>query len=104
MSLFSNIFKKHAPVNYKELVKHGARIIDVRSKGEFESGHVSGAKNVPLDTIASQLEKFGKKSDVIIVCCASGGRSGMAKHVLHGLGYTNVHNGGGWQSLQKELQ
>lgn len=96
--------KKKEDVDYKELIKQGAVILDVRSKNEFEGGHVKGALNIPLDTLSSNFKRIGDKDTYIITCCMSGGRSSMAKSILHGAGYDNVHNGGGWHSLQSKLQ
>jgi rhodanese-related sulfurtransferase len=97
-------FKKKEEVDYKELIKQGAVILDVRSKEEFEGGHVKGALNIPLGTLPSNFKKVGDKDTYIITCCMSGGRSTMAKDILHKAGYDNVHNGGGWHSLQSKLQ
>lgn len=98
------LFKKREEVNYKELIKQGAVVLDVRSKEEFESGHVKGAINIPLDILSSGIKKIGDKNTYIITCCMSGGRSSIAKNILHGAGYDNVHDGGGWYSLQSKLQ
>ncbi len=70
-------------------------IIDVRSPGEFAGGHVRGSVNIPLDrfaeTIAAQVPD---KSSPVILCCASGGRSGMACSFMQQMGYQQVSNGG----------
>lgn len=103
MSILQELFGKKEEVNYKELIKQGAVVLDVRSKEEFEGGHVKGALNIPLDTLSSNLKKIGDKDTYIITCCMSGGRSSVAKNILHSAGYDNVHNGGGWHSLQNKL-
>ena len=90
-------------VNLAELVKNGAVIVDVRTKGEYAGGHVKGSINIPLDQLKSNLKKF-KKEDTIITCCASGMRSASAKSVLKSSGFENVHNGGGWMSLNNKLR
>lgn len=97
------LFEKKEEVDVKNLVKEGAVILDVRSKDEFAGGHVKGAINIPLDTLTSNVSKLGGKDTYIITCCMSGGRSSMAKNILHAAGYDNVHNGGGWHSLQNKL-
>jgi rhodanese-related sulfurtransferase len=89
-------------VNYSELVKNGAQIIDVRTPGEFKAGHIRGAVNIPLQTISSQLGRI-KKDKPVITCCASGMRSASAKSILKSSGFEEVHNGGGWMSLQGKL-
>jgi rhodanese-related sulfurtransferase len=100
MSFFSKLFGIK-PVDYKEWVKNGAMIIDVRSVGEFKSGHIKGSVNIPLPEITSSLSKI-PKNKVIIACCASGMRSGAAKGILKSKGY-DVHNGGSWASLNAKI-
>ena len=90
-------------VDYAELVKKGAIILDVRSKGEYASGHIKGSTNISVDTIASNLDKLKDKNQPIITCCASGMRSASAKSILTSKGYTQVYNGGSWGSLQNKL-
>lgn len=89
-------------VDYKELVKNGAVIIDVRSPNEFQFGHIKNSINIPLQSIGSQLSKIDKNK-VVITCCASGMRSASAKSILKAKGYSVVHNGGGWNSLKNKL-
>lgn len=88
--------------DFAALVKAGAQIIDVRSREEYSTGHLKGSVNIPLQNLLEQLNKISKEKSVI-VCCASGMRSGSAKTVLQSKGYT-VYNGGGWTSLERKLQ
>ena len=90
-------------VDYASLVKQGAIVVDVRTKGEFSNGHIRGSINIPVDQIRNNLHRFSDKNKVIITCCASGNRSGTAKNILKGKGYRQVYNGGGWMSLQYKL-
>ena len=90
-------------VNYADLVKQGAIILDVRSKGEYSGGHINGSINISVDTLSSNLGKLKDKNKTIITCCASGMRSASAKSILKSNGYTNVYNGGGWSSLKNKL-
>lgn len=72
-----------------------ALIIDVRSAGEFASGHVDGALNLPLDRFAQDHTNAAPdKSRQIIVYCHSGARSGQATRFLEQLNYEKVVNGG----------
>jgi len=64
--------------DYAQLVKDGAIIIDVRSKGEFAGGHIRGSINISLDKIGSNISQLKKKNKPIITCCASGMRSASA--------------------------
>lgn len=90
-------------VDYADLVKKGAVILDVRTKGEYAGGHIRGSVNIPVDQLNNNTSRFTDKNKVIITCCASGNRSGMAKNILKGKGYTQVYNGGGWMSLQNKI-
>jgi rhodanese-related sulfurtransferase len=106
MNILNKIFGAGEEVNKKdlrELHKEGAVIMDVRSRSEFDGGHIKGAINIPVDTLATNLTKLGDKDSYIITCCASGGRSSIAKSILTSAGYKNVHNGGGWQSLRSKI-
>ncbi|MFT3751388.1 MAG: rhodanese-like domain-containing protein [Paludibacter sp.] len=69
-------------VNLADLVKEGAMIIDVRTKGEYAAGHINGSVNIPLDNLAGKMNKLKNKNNVIITCCASGARSASAKGIL----------------------
>ena len=89
-------------IDYKELMAQGAVIVDVRTAAEFKSGHIRGSINLPLQTLSSQLNKI-KKDKPVITCCASGMRSASAKSILRNAGFEQVHNGGGWSSLQNKL-
>jgi len=89
--------------DYTDLVKNGALILDVRSQAEFKTGHIKGAINIPVNQLQQNLGKLKDKNQNIITCCASGMRSASAKAILKNSGYPNVHNGGGWTSLQNKL-
>lgn len=89
-------------LNYQELKARGVQIIDVRSKGEFDQGHINGSVNIPLPSLSNQLNKI-KRDRPVITCCASGMRSASAKSVLQSNGYSEVYNGGGWSSLNQKL-
>ncbi|MEL7123892.1 MAG: rhodanese-like domain-containing protein [Bacteroidota bacterium] len=88
--------------DFKELVKEGSPIIDVRTPSEFRSGHIDGAINIPLDTLSRNMDKLKEMKQPIITCCLSGGRSGAAATKMKNAGIEAV-NGGGWMSLQGKL-
>ncbi len=71
----------------------------LRSKTEFEGGHLRKSINIPLESIPKRLGDLDKNKPVI-TCCASGIRSGSAKRMLKAQGF-EVINGGGWMSLEK---
>jgi rhodanese-related sulfurtransferase len=100
MSFLKKLFGGSS-VDLKEMVKNGAQIIDVRTPAEFQGGHIKGAVNIPLQVLDKNLGKI-RKDRPVITCCASGMRSGSAKSILKSKGY-EVHNGGGWTSLQSKI-
>ena len=101
--IIKKIFGMGPSVNYAQLIKEGALILDVRSKGEYSGGHIKGSVNIPVDQLHSNIEKLKDKNRVIITCCASGMRSASAKNILQSNGFAEVYNGGGWFSLQNKL-
>jgi len=104
INTIKNLFGIGSKTDYAQLVKEGAIILDVRSRGEFESGHIRGSMNIPVDQLLNNLNKLKDKRKTIITCCASGMRSASAKNLLKSKGYSEVYNGGGWSSLQGRLR
>lgn len=102
LQFFKNILAGQK-IDYGELVKQGAIVLDVRSKAEFSAGHIQNAINIPLDQLGKNLARLGDKDKCIICCCASGMRSATAKGILQSHGYSFVYNGGGWHGLQSKL-
>ena len=85
-----------------EKLKGGALVIDVRSPGEFGSGHLVRSINIPLDEIESALpRRVPGKQQVLLLHCASGMRSGMAKSKLKTMGYGNAYNLGSYGRAEK---
>ncbi len=103
INIIKQLFRFGPQVNYAELVKQGAIILDVRSNGEYADGHIRGSMNISVDTLSNNMGKFRDKSKPIITCCASGMRSAQAKHILKANGFSEVHNGGGWISLKNKI-
>ena len=89
-------------VDYKELIKQGATIVDVRTKAEYQQGHIKGSVNIPLNNLSNHYSKLNK-SKPVLTCCASGMRSAQAKSILKANGFAEVHNGGGWMSLNNRI-
>jgi phage shock protein E len=100
LQFFKNMMGGSPQQDLGELLAQGAVIIDVRSKGEFQSGHLKNAVNIPLDTLQQNLGRI-KKNRPVITCCASGMRSASAQSILKANGFTEVYNGGSWTSLRK---
>jgi phage shock protein E len=102
MDLLKSLFGKTEKVDFKKMVADGAVILDVRTPQEFNSGHIKGAMNIPVGDLGSQLKRI-KKDKAVITCCASGMRSATAASILKSAGFTEVYNGGGWNSLENKL-
>ncbi|MCB0702110.1 MAG: rhodanese-like domain-containing protein [Candidatus Kapaibacterium sp.] len=84
-----------------ELLKNGTtQIIDVRTESEFQSGHVKNSKNIPVDKVPNLLDEFKSMPKPIVLCCASGARSGMAAEFLSRAGIEEVYNGGSWKNVE----
>jgi rhodanese-related sulfurtransferase len=82
----------------EEALSKGAVIVDVRSTMEFKSGNIEGSINIPLDIIEDNIHKLKDMNNAIVLCCASGMRSGSAKSILQRYDI-ECYNGGGWHSL-----
>lgn len=77
----------------KNMVAQGAVLIDVRSKQEYQEGHIQGAINIPNFELASRAEKeIPKKNQLIVTYCQYGGRSRNSYMQMKKMGYTNVYN------------
>lgn len=84
-----------------ELLKNETtQIIDVRTESEFQSGHVKNSKNIPVDKVPNLLDEFKSMPKPIVLCCASGARSGMAAEFLSRAGIEEVYNGGSWKNVE----
>ena len=92
MSLFQNLFRGGQTEDLKAIIEQGALLVDVREPGEFAGGTAKGAVNIPLGSVAAELNKFKGKEN-IVVFCRSGNRSGQAKTILEQNGFNNVING-----------
>lgn len=100
--LIKKLFGAGPKTDYKLLLQNGAQIVDVRTKDEFQSGHIRGSVNMPLNNLNNQINKL-KKDKPVITCCASGMRSAAAKNILKSRGFSEVYNGGGWMSLRNKI-
>jgi phage shock protein E len=103
MELFKKIFGTHKTVDLKQIHANNALIIDVRTAQEFNSGHITGAINVPLQSISKEIQFIKKHNRPVITCCLSGGRSAAAKNILAQAG-VEVYDGGGWSALQAKIK
>lgn len=104
INTLKNLFGLGPKTDYRELIDQGAIILDVRSKAEFDTGHIKGSKNIPVDRLGQNLDRLKSKGKPVITCCASGMRSASAKNLLKANGFKQVYNGGSWGSLQQKIR
>lgn len=74
------------------------KILDVRSKDEYLTGHLPKAVNLPLDDLEEEcLDLLPNLNQVVFVYCSSGGRSRIACEQMAAMGYANIYGFGGFQ-------
>ncbi|RUS45694.1 rhodanese-like domain-containing protein [Cohnella sp. AR92] len=78
-------------------------IIDVREPDEWNSGHIPGAKHLPLGQISARHSELDPKRETIVVC-RSGNRSGLACELLEAMGYDVVNLTGGMLGWKGRLE
>ena len=83
-------------MNIEEKIKNNdCTIVDVRTPGEFMGGNVAGSVNIPLQDVMDRVDEFKNMKAPVVLCCASGMRSGQATQYLSAQGIDCV-NGGSW--------
>lgn len=85
------------------LAAENVLLLDVRTPGEFASGHIPNATLVPVQEIEKALAVIGDKDRPVVAYCASGGRSSAATRFLREQGFTRVVNGGGVAGLARKM-
>jgi phage shock protein E len=103
LQLLKRVFSRKPKVNYKELVKNGAIILDVRTQSEYQAGHIKNSMHISIDQLDKSLDKLSNKSRVIITCCGTGMRSKAAASLLKASGYSNVYDAGSWTGLKEAI-
>jgi len=103
LNFLKSLFGSGPKVNYSDLINRSVIIMDVRTKREYQDGHIKTSVNIPLNHLKDQLSKLNKDIP-IITCCASGSRSSVAKRILKSAGFSEVYNGGAWQSLEYKIR
>lgn len=88
-------------MDIKHALKTGT-VVDVRSHVEFSGGSVVDAVNIPLPELAHRIEELKQLKFPLVLCCASGNRSGMATQQLTSLGIECV-NGGAWMTVNYHM-
>lgn len=83
-------------MSVEQMIKENAgTIVDVRTTAEFRGGHVAKSINIPVQEIPARIEEIKALKQPLILCCASGGRSGQATQFLSQMGI-ECYNGGSW--------
>jgi len=77
-----------------ELIKNiSPLILDVRTQGEYESGHIKNALLIPVQELSGSLDKLEEyRNEKILIYCASGNRSTVAANILIEAGFENIYN------------
>ena len=97
-----NMVKKKSMEKLFALPPGDILVIDVRSKQEFDAGHLSAAINIPHDQIGNQLNKLEPyKQKTILLYCHSGNRAAVAEKILRQNGFVKVMNAGGYSAIIK---
>lgn len=82
----------------------GGVLLDVRSESEYNTGHIPGSINVPVNKIEDAEEFIKSKDSLVCIYCASGARAKTAELVLKRKGYTNVKNLGGIKKYHGKIE
>jgi rhodanese-related sulfurtransferase len=92
------------PMDAVRLLNQGAVMVDVRSREQFDAGHVIEARNVPLAEVGQSVETLKRfKDKAVLVCCESGMTSSGGAKLLRAQGFTKVVNlRGGLQAWRAE--
>ena len=77
------------------MIADGAVVVDVRTPQEFVGGARPDSVNIPLNDLVTRSKELDQNK-MIILCCASGTRSGIAAGILKKLGFTKLVNAGSW--------
>jgi phage shock protein E len=89
----------------REYLKRGVLVVDVRTVEEFQAKSLTNVINIPLDEVKTKFPTVvTNKSDVVLLHCRSGRRSGIAVGQLQTLGYTNVFNLGSFEKAENILR
>ncbi|WP_296382792.1 rhodanese-like domain-containing protein [Winogradskyella sp.] len=101
MGLLNALFGKSTN-NVAEYIEKGAIILDVRTRSEYQGGHIKNALHIPLQELGNRINEVKKLNKPVIAYCASGMRSGSATSTLKFRGIDAI-NGGGMVSLQRKM-
>lgn len=89
---------------YQKINNEDVIILDVRTKEEFDEGHIKNAINISHNLLNNEAStKLTNKDKTIIVYCRSGNRSSQASKILNDLGYKNIYDLGGINNWPYEI-
>lgn len=74
------------------LINQGAAVVDLRSAGDFRTGHINQARNVPADELEDQLDKLGKDGHGVLLYCSEGKEGAKAARQLAARGVERAFN------------
>lgn len=83
----------------EEFEIEGSTVVDVRTPEEYRGGHAEGSVNIPLQEIPRRMAELKNMKMPLVLCCASGNRSGQAQAYLSAKGI-ECHNAGSWMEVQ----
>ena len=87
------------------MIDKGAVLVDVRSKDEYNQGHLHNSLHIPYDQLASRISELGAdKNAQVVLYCRSGKRAGKAEATLRENGFSNILNAGGYAPMMKHKQ
>lgn len=86
-------------MNIEKMIRENkGTILDVRTTREFSGGNVAGSVNIPLQEIPERINELKNMNAPLILCCASGARSGQAQRFLEQYGI-NCCDAGSWLNV-----
>jgi len=84
------------------MIESGALLVDVRSKAEFDKGHLDGAIHIEWDKTVALMQAIGMNTQrPVVFYCRSGNRAGKSIVTLKSKGYSNIFNATGLEALRE---
>ncbi len=103
-SFFSKNKVKSVDINELDSLLGRINLIDIREAYEYKSGHLRTAKNIPMEKIINESDKFLHKSKEYHIICQSGGRSSRTTKILKKKGFNVVNVLGGTSGYRGQLE
>ncbi len=99
------MYKEMTTEELEQQLKQGkpVNLIDVRELDEWEEGHISSARLIPLSEFTQRIGELAQDDQEIVLICRSGGRSGRACEYLDAQGYDVVNVTGGMLAWQGDI-